>query len=213
MSSSIDAPILFTIGYAGHDRDSLLAALREHRITAVADIRTFKRSSYWTAFDSDDFGPWLRLQGIAYVFMGDLLGGKPQDERLYPGGQLDYRAMSQTPAFQQGMARLISGAARYRICLMCAEKDPLDCHRTLLIAPALKESGFDLRHILKDGRIETQHDTECRMVKMHGGDTPDLFANPAHDLRSVFDLALQKQVARIAPKAMNVIRKTEKKKK
>jgi len=65
---------IFTVGYAGHDRDSLLALFKSHGITAVADIRTFKRSSYWTAFDADSFGPFLRAQGVAYVFMGECNG-------------------------------------------------------------------------------------------------------------------------------------------
>eukprot|EP01093_Parvamoeba_rugata_P000943 TRINITY_DN1114_c0_g1_i4.p2 TRINITY_DN1114_c0_g1~~TRINITY_DN1114_c0_g1_i4.p2 ORF type:complete len:234 (-),score=41.40 TRINITY_DN1114_c0_g1_i4:126-827(-) len=107
--------------------------------------------------------------------MGDVMGGKPQTPALYPDGQLDYGLMAQTPAFRSGIARLVSGAEKYRICLMCAEKDPLDCHRTLLIAPALKEAGFDLRHLV-EGRIESQTETEQRMLQINGGDVPDLFA-------------------------------------
>ena len=110
----------FTVGYAGHDRDSLLALFRAHGITAVADIRTFKRSSYWTAFDADSFGPFLRENGIAYVFMGDVMGGKPQIPELYPDGQLDYGLMAARPDFKSGIERLVSGAKKYRICLMCA---------------------------------------------------------------------------------------------
>gem|GEM_PF-335780 len=198
--------IIFTVGYAGHDRDSLLALFKAQGITAVADIRTFKRSSYWTAFDADSFGPFLRENGIAYVFMGDVMGGKPQTPALYPDGQLDYGLMAQTPAFRSGIARLVSGAEKYRICLMCAEKDPLDCHRTLLIAPALKEAGFDLRHLV-EGRIESQTETEQRMLQINGGDVPDLFAAAEPDPDADYKLALARQIKRVAPMADDAIKR------
>ncbi|MHC8491715.1 DUF488 domain-containing protein [Thalassospira sp. SM2505] len=198
--------IIFTVGYAGHDRVSLLALFKAHGITAVADIRTFRRSSYWTAFDADSFGPFLRENGIAYVFMGDVMGGKPQVPELYPGGQLDYDLMAKTPDFKTGIERLVAGAAKYRICLMCAEKDPLDCHRTLLIAPALKQAGFDLRHLV-EGRIETQSDTESRMVAINGGDVPDLFASAANDPDADYKLALARQIRRVAPMADDAIKR------
>jgi uncharacterized protein (DUF488 family) len=197
---------IFTVGYAGHDRDSLLALFKAHGITAVADIRTFKRSSYWTAFDADSFGPFLRAQGIAYVFMGDVMGGKPQAPELYPDGQLDYDLMAQLPEFQDGIARLISGANKYRICLMCAEKDPLDCHRTLLIAPPLKAAGFDLCHLVEGG-VEHQSETEQRMVALNGGDVPDLFATTAPDPDAETKLALQRQIKRVAPRAQDAIKR------
>ena len=103
--------IIWTVGYAGHDRDSLLALLKGQGITAVADIRTFRGSNYWKDFDADTFGPFLREHDIAYVFLGDLIGGKPQRSELYPHGQLDYDLVAQTPEFKAGIRRLISGAA------------------------------------------------------------------------------------------------------
>ena len=201
-----DPKTIFTVGYAGHDRDSLLALFKSHGITAVADIRTFKRSSYWTAFDADSFGPFLRAQGVAYVFMGDVMGGKPQAPELYPDGQLDYDLMARLPEFQDGIARLINGANKYRICLMCAEKDPLDCHRTLLIAPPLKAAGFDLCHLV-EGKVESQVEAEQRMIALNGGDVPDLFATTAPDPEAETKLALQRQIKRVAPRVQDAIKR------
>ncbi|NIY75305.1 DUF488 domain-containing protein [Thalassospira sp. HF15] len=198
--------IIYTVGYAGHDRHSLLNLFKEHGITAVADIRTFKRSSYWTAFDSESFGPYLRENGIAYVFLGDVMGGKPQIPDLYPDGQLDYGLMAERDDFKSGIERLVSGAEKYRICLMCAEKDPLDCHRTLLIAPALKEAGFDLCHLF-DGRVECQSETDARMIAINGGDAPDLFAAAAPDPDAECKLAMARQIKRVAPRAEDAIKR------
>lgn len=199
--------IIWTVGYAGHDRDSLLSLFRAYDITAVADIRTFRGSSYWKDFDASAFGPFLRENGIAYVFMGDVLGGKPQDPALYPNGQLDYDRVAAKPEFQGGIDRLLSGAGRYRICLMCAEKDPLDCHRTLLIAPALKALGFDLRHLVTDGQVESQADAEARMLAINVGDAPDLFATAIPDPDAEYKLALHRQITRVAPKAEDAIKR------
>ncbi|WP_417827560.1 DUF488 family protein [Thalassospira sp.] len=204
-TKSAQQKTIFTVGYAGHDRTSLLALFKAHRITAVADIRTFKRSSYWTAFDSDAFGPFLRENGIAYVFMGDVMGGKPQDPGLYPDGQLDYGLMAARSDFKSGIDRLVSGAEKYRICLMCAEKDPLDCHRTLLIAPALRAAGIDLCHLV-DGRVETQSETDARMIALNGGDVPDLFAQAEPDPDAEAKLARARQIKRIAPMAKDAIK-------
>ncbi|OAZ10801.1 hypothetical protein TH4_04435 [Thalassospira tepidiphila MCCC 1A03514] len=204
--STSSGRLIYTVGYAGHDRESLLALFKAHRITAVADIRTFKRSSYWTAFDSDSFGPFLRENGIAYVFMGDVMGGKPQVPELYPDGQLDYGLMADQPDFKSGIERLVSGAEKYRICLMCAERDPLDCHRTLLIAPPLKDAGLDLCHLV-DGRVESQAETDARMIAINGGDVPDLFAAAAPDPDAEAKLALARQIKRVAPKAEDAIKR------
>ena len=205
-SSPSSARIIYTVGYAGHDRESLLTLFKARGITAVADIRTFKRSSYWTAFDSESFGPYLRENGIAYVFLGDVMGGKPQIPELYPDGQLDYGLMAKRDDFKSGIERLVSGAEKYRICLMCAEKDPLDCHRTLLIAPVLKEAGFDLCHLV-DGRIESQSETDARMIAITGGDVPDLFAAAEPDPDADLKLARARQAKQVAPKAEDAIKR------
>ena len=127
---------VFSIGYAQYTRDHLLERLRQFGVTAIADIRTYRSSSYWTAFDSESFGPFLRAHGIAYVFLGDQLGGKPQIEALYPDERLDYERLARQNFFQAGLDRVENGAGKFTLCLMCAEKDPLESGRSL------RELGF-----------------------------------------------------------------------
>jgi len=67
------------------------------------------------------------------------------------------------------------GAARYRLALMCAERDPLDCHRSLLVARHLGLQGMAVRHILADGSIETGEDAETRLLETLGLAEGDLF--------------------------------------
>ena len=65
-----------------------------------------------------------------------------------------------------GIQNLIEAASKYQIALMCAEKDPLECHRFILICRHLRQYNLCIKHILQDGGIEEHADTERRLVKM-----------------------------------------------
>lgn len=189
---------IFSIGYAQYTRDHLLARLRHFGVTAIADIRTYRSSSYWTAFDSESFGPFLRAHGIAYVFLGEQLGGKPQIEALYPGERLDYARLARQDFFQAGLDRVENGADQFTLCLMCAEKDPIECHRGLLLAPELAKRDIGVTHILYSGAPERHCDSERRMVELHRPKIPDLFGDISaeRELAEAYDA----QRRRMAPR-------------
>jgi uncharacterized protein (DUF488 family) len=117
----------------------------------------------------------LKQAGIAYSFLGKELGGRPQDPSCYVNGQVQYRLVALTEQFQKGIKRVLSGAQKYRIALMCAEREPLDCHRGLLVAPALEKAGASVLHILADGSIEAHRDTMNRLLERFGFTQDDLF--------------------------------------
>ncbi len=106
--------------------------------------------------------------------MGDTLGGRPRDESLYRDGVADYEAMAVQPEFRASLDRLQEIMVRSRVCLMCAEREPLDCHRCLLVARRLAERGLAIGHILHDGTVEPHAATEQRLLACEG-DAGDLF--------------------------------------
>ena len=111
----------------------------------------------------------LREQEIAYAFLGDLLGGRPRQSECYDGdGRLDYDRVRTTPSFQRGLDRLCRGLDEHRIAMLCAEEDPLDCHRGLMITPALVERGILPSHIRADGKVETTPEFEDRVLAETG---------------------------------------------
>jgi len=171
---------LFTIGHSNHSIERFLALLRAAGVTAVADVRSNPSSPRYPWFSGARLGDRLAAEGIAYVPLGDALGGRPRDPRLYRDGVADYAAMARTDDFRAGLDRVSEGARRFRICLMCAEREPLDCHRCLLVAPALAARGFRIGHILADGTIEPHETTEERLLAF-AGDKADLFED--RDLR------------------------------
>jgi uncharacterized protein (DUF488 family) len=163
---------LLTIGHSNHALPRFLALLKGAGVTAVADVRSHPSSRFARQFNRRALADALAAEGIAYVYLGAELGGRPEEPALRRDGKPDYAAMAQTESFARGIARLLDGAARHRIALMCAERDPLDCHRFRLLARALAARGEEVAHILADGTIESQDAAEARA---NPPDTKDLF--------------------------------------
>ena len=177
---------LFTIGHSNHSIERFLELARGAAITAIADVRSTPASRRYPWFNQARLAPRLAHEGIAYVPLGDALGGRPRDPRLYRNdGAADYDAMARTEDFRAGLDRVADGARRYRVCLMCAEREPLDCHRCLLVTRALAERGFAVGHVLADGAIESHGQTEERLLKI-ARVPADLFANHNQRLAAAY---------------------------
>jgi uncharacterized protein (DUF488 family) len=175
---------LFTIGHSNHPIDRFLALLNRAGITAVVDVRSQPSSRRYPWFSARRLREALAGEDISYVPMGDALGGRPRDPGLYRDGVADYEAMARTPEFQAGVGRVMAGLQRFRVCLMCAEREPLDCHRCLLVAPALAARGLTLGHILADGSIVAHAAIEERLLELARRD--DLFGDPAARLADAY---------------------------
>ena len=133
MTGSLDTDLL-TIGHSNLPADQFLALLKAHGVTAIADVRSVPFSRRFPWFSSRTLAERLQSKGIAYVMMGDTLGGRPVNPALYCDGIADYEAMAGTADFHAGLDRVIAEMTHHRLCLMCAEREPLDCHRCLLVA-------------------------------------------------------------------------------
>jgi uncharacterized protein (DUF488 family) len=155
---------IYTIGHSNHPIEKFLGLLSQHGITAIADVRSTPFSRRNPQFNSNKLAASLHAQGIAHVFLGKELGARSEDPCCYEDGRVQYRRLAQTDLFKQGLERVIAGAERYRLALMCAEKEPLDCHRTLLVSRALELQGAAVTHILADGQLEPNDQTMARLV-------------------------------------------------
>jgi len=155
------APPLFTIGHSNHAIETFLGLLATHRVTALGDVRSFPRSRFNPQFNRDRLEASLKDVGIGYVHLGDALGGM----------RGDFGAIARLPSFAAGLARVREGAKRHRIALMCAEKDPLDCHRFVLICRHLRRD-LAITHILGDGTVLGQDALEDRLLAAAGPASP-----------------------------------------
>jgi uncharacterized protein (DUF488 family) len=167
---------LFTIGHSNIPAPRFTAILRAAGADAIADVRSMPVSRFCPWFSAKNLAPLLAGETMSYLFFGDLLGGRPHDPSLYCDGIADYDAMARQPSFQAGLDHLLRDAGRHRLCLMCSEREPLDCHRCLLVTRALAARGASVGHILYDGAIEPHAITEQRLLQLADADN-DLFAS------------------------------------
>jgi uncharacterized protein (DUF488 family) len=156
---------LYTIGHSNHPIDRLVALLRQHEITAVCDVRSKPYSRYNPHFDREALKSALEAASITYVFLGKELGARSDDPSCYLYGKVQYTKLAQTALFQSGLQRVRDGMKTYTIALMCAEKEPLDCHRTILVSRQLAASGLSIQHIHEDGRLEPHADALVRLAQ------------------------------------------------
>jgi uncharacterized protein (DUF488 family) len=166
---------LCSIGHSNIPADRFVGMLQSAGVDAIADVRSVPLSRFFPWFSGKPLAARLADAGIGYAAMGEALGGRPRSDGLYRNGVADYEAMAARPEFLRARESLIEGATRSRICLLCAERDPLDCHRFLLVSRRLAERGLTIGHILHDGRIEPHDTTEQRMLALDDEDC-DLFA-------------------------------------
>lgn len=183
---------VFTIGHSTHSAEEFLALLRQHQVEAVADVRSSPFSRFNPQFNREALERCLKTNGIRYVFLGKELGARSEDRSCYLDGRVQYARLAQTPLFQSGLDRVLQGAARYRVALMCAEKEPLECHRTLLVAKALAVAGQPVLHIHADGHIETHEAAMERLLDVTGLPKGDLFRSKQELLAEA--LARQEQL-------------------
>jgi uncharacterized protein (DUF488 family) len=159
---------IFTIGHSTLSVSAFQAALKANGVTAVADVRSAPYSRFNSAFNRESLKRELRAQGTHYVFLGKELGGRPANPACYEDGRASYIKMAQTDQFKVGLERVIHGSALHRLALMCSEGEPLQCHRTLLIARALTERGIAVFHIDRSGQSVNQATLETRLIRVVG---------------------------------------------
>ena len=179
-------PDLFTIGHSNLAAERFVALLKEAGVTAVADVRSVPFSRWCPWFSARALAERLGQDGIGYLAFGNSLGGRPRDPTLYSDGIADYEAMAASPEFRAGLEQLLHTMTHHRVCLLCAEREPLDCHRCLLVSRALAARGLAVGHILADGAIEPHAATEKRLLRLAGGEEDDLFGDPGARLAEAY---------------------------
>ena len=182
---------IFTIGHSNHSLEAFITLLQQHGITALADVRSAPFSRFNPQFNKTSLEQEIKLHGIRYVFLGRELGARPKDSSLYENGQVQFERLKDTTLFREGIERVIQGTKQYNVALMCAEKDPLQCHRFLLVACAFEKLDIPIAHILATGEIEPHEATLARLPGAADERQDDLFDSKK-------ELALSSQEKRIA---------------
>ena len=190
---------IYTIGHSSLPIEQFLSFLQMHGIEALTDVRSYPRSSRFPQYNRNDLKATLALRGIRYVFLGEELGARRKEQEAYEGRIATYERIAKLPLFEQGIERLTEGSGKMKIALMCAERDPLECHRMILVCrnlPAELRSG--VLHVLEGGRTETQAMAEERLMQQVGVTSAqgDMFGQEGGE--STLDRAYRKRGQQIA---------------
>jgi uncharacterized protein (DUF488 family) len=156
MNHSKVTPV-FTIGYGARSLEELIAVLQEHGIAYLVDVRSAPYSRYKPDFSQDTLEAALKRHGIRYIFMGDSLGGQPNEPDCYVNGKVDYELVKIQSFFQRGIERLLQAAtSQQRLVLMCSEGKPELCHRSKLIGEVLEGLDIPVAHIDEKDELISQ---------------------------------------------------------
>ena len=166
---------VYTIGHSNHSIATFIELLILHGVHAVADVRSHPYSRFNPQFNRKSLSASLETAGISYAFLGRELGARPADDACYIDGKVQYDLLARTSLFQEGLARVAGNAASQRLALMCAEKDPLTCHRAILVCRHLEDRGITTQHIREDGRLESHDEVLARLLIEIGIEERDMF--------------------------------------
>jgi uncharacterized protein (DUF488 family) len=169
---------IYTVGHSSQSIESFIAHLQRHAVEVAADVRSQPYSARFPHFSRQFLEESLKAAGMRYVFLGRELGARRDEAQCYVDGHASYDLIAKLPVFAAGIDRLLAGAQKYRIALMCAEQDPLTCHRTILVCRELKKHGASIRHICRGGVLEEHQQAEQRLIgeELGSADQPDMFA-------------------------------------
>jgi uncharacterized protein (DUF488 family) len=180
--------MIYTIGHSNHPAERIVSLLRQQGIDALADVRSTPYSRFNPQFRREALAATLKSVGIQYVFLGKELGARSEDPQCYDNNRVSYAKLAQSELFRRGLERLMTGMREHKIAVMCAEREPLDCHRTILVARELDRAGVPVTHILSDGSLETHHHAMERLVAELDLPGEDLFSSPAERFDAAYEL-------------------------
>jgi len=148
---------LYSIGHGNKSIETLVEELNFFGINYLIDIRSKPYSKYSPQFNQNSLKFSLIEKDIKYTFMGDILGGLPEDPTCYTNGHVDYEKLKEKDFFKTGLQRLVTAHnKKIKVAIMCSESKPEECHRTKLIGEELKTYGITLNHITRTKNNQKQ---------------------------------------------------------
>lgn len=158
---------LYTIGYGAREIPDFIGVLQVNNVAFLIDVRSKPYSRYKPDFSKQSLEGHLQAANIRYVYMGDTLGGMPDDPDCYDeSGKVAYEKVAQKGFYQEGIGRLRDAwQQQLRVAIMCSEGKPENCHRTKLISKTLLAQNIPVVHIDENDQLITQEDVMLRLNK------------------------------------------------
>ena len=186
---------LKTIGHSNFQIDTFLDILYHYHINCIIDLRSSPYSRYSPQFNRETLKTDLEINEIEYIFMGNRLGARYEDKNLiFDNGKVDFGKIKELPSFVSGIESLIDKInTGLNISLMCAEKDPFNCHRFVLVSRTLAKRNIDIEHILFDKTTVSQNELEERLLNKYTDNNPQMsLFEPVKSRTELLNLAYEK---------------------
>jgi uncharacterized protein (DUF488 family) len=159
-------PLIYTVGHSIHKAEYFLELLQSAGVNSVIDVRSIAASRFNPQFIKSNLSAILEANGIRYFHLHEEFGARQKKlELLDEIGRVDFDKVRASKAFKSGVKFLKEETDRgFTPALMCAEADPLECHRFSMICVALR-NDFHIMHILKDKTVMENAELEKLMLK------------------------------------------------
>ena len=162
---------IYTIGYSAFSIDEFIETIKNFGISCVIDVRSSPFSNYYADYNKDTLERTLKEHNILYRNYANEFGARQTDLMFYTGDIVDFDKFIKSDQFLEGVSKVNKGIERgYSFVLMCAEKDPIKCHRSIMLGKGFSENGFDVKHIVSKTEIESQRELEERLLEMYHHD-------------------------------------------
>lgn len=190
---------LYTIGHSLYDKEKFLKLIKNYNINYLLDVRSTPYSKYAPQYNADVIGKYLEENSVRYVPMGKRFGARQKDMSLYDeDGILDFSKTRQTVFFQNAVGSVLKGLdSGSNIVLMCTEKNPIECHRTILISKSFYDIGVPVKHILSNGKYVTQENINDELLDMYFPDRAQMtlldMVNGVRDDKELLEEAYRKR--------------------
>lgn len=161
--------LCYSVGYSNRKLEDFIKLLLMYKINCIVDVRSVPYSKYEgsLAYSRDNIKKMLNKYGIYYIYMGKELGAR-NEEAFDENVKVSYEAIRQTDNYKNGIERLIDGINKgYHVAIMCAEKNPVNCHRGILIGHDLKKKNIDVIHVIDKDLVKLQTDIEEEIMDMY----------------------------------------------
>lgn len=189
---------IYTIGHSNQTIDMFVDLLNNANIKVVVDVRSSPFSAYVSQFNRGQIEKTLSSAGMEYFYLGQALGGRSNDPQDFSQGQVQYEKLSKKPAYEYALDELTNKSKNSPTAIMCSEKDPIDCHRSLLISESLVDKDIQIKHIHSNGNIESHEKALERLLIIHKLNQADLFSTEEERLIKAIKLQEEKVAYRIA---------------
>ena len=163
--------LIYTIGYPEFPINEFLDVIKHYGIDCVIDVRSSPFSNYYSDYNKDALENALKQHNILYRNYANEFGARQTNPAFYSGDIVDFDKFINSAQFLEGVSKVKKGIERgYTFVLMCAEKDPIKCHRSIMLGKGFSNNGFDVRHIISRTELESQKELEERLLEMHHQD-------------------------------------------